>query len=121
MKLYDTTFDVLATSLNLRSLNQNVISSNVTNADTPNFKSRRMEFDKEFQQYVEKARRGESGAELRPNFGEDPQATPNRDGNTVNLDRELGLMAKNTIMYNVSAQLLSKKLKLLAFAVQGGR
>ena len=42
---FDPTIGALNTSLNLRLLNQNVISSNIANADTPGYKAKTMEFE----------------------------------------------------------------------------
>ena len=41
----DKTLQALATSLNFRKLRQDVIASNIANADTPGYKARRIEFE----------------------------------------------------------------------------
>ena len=102
MNIFDRTMNVLEVSLDLRTINQNVISSNITNADTPNYKGKVMEFEEEFQNYVKNLREG-SHASLDPKYGEDPLALANNDGNSVKLDREMSRLAKNSIMYNASA------------------
>ena len=42
---FDPIIGALNTSMNLRLMNQNVISSNVANADTPGYKAKTMEFE----------------------------------------------------------------------------
>ena len=42
---FDPTMGVLNTALNLRLANQNVISSNIANADTPGYKAKKIEFE----------------------------------------------------------------------------
>ena len=66
-------------------------------------------------------RGGFQNVEVSPIISDETKATANMDGNTVNLDRELSRLAKNSIMFNASAQILSQKLKMLRFAIQSGR
>jgi flagellar basal-body rod protein FlgB len=42
------------------------------------------------------------------------------DGNTVDIDRTMGKLAQNTLLYNAAAQLLSSKFKGLKNAIKGG-
>ena len=42
---FDPVIGALNTAMNLRLLNQNVISSNIANADTPGYKAKRVEFE----------------------------------------------------------------------------
>lgn len=116
--LYDKSLDVLRESLNLRSLNQNVITSNITNADTPNYKAKNVNFERQFENFVEDLN-NDTGttSSVVPEIVEDNQERAGNDGNTVNLDTELSKLAKNTIMYNASSTFLSKKLKLLKYAI----
>ena len=45
--IFDSTVGALNTSLNLREMNQNLIASNIANADTPGYKAQSLEFEKE--------------------------------------------------------------------------
>jgi flagellar basal-body rod protein FlgB len=42
------------------------------------------------------------------------------DGNTVDLDRTMGKLAENTLMYRTAAQIIKKKFQGLKSAIQGG-
>ncbi|MCK5419296.1 MAG: hypothetical protein KAI93_12335, partial [Desulfobacterales bacterium] len=42
------------------------------------------------------------------------------DGNTVDLDRTMGKLAENTILYRTAAQIIRKKFQGLKNAIQGG-
>jgi flagellar basal-body rod protein FlgB len=42
------------------------------------------------------------------------------DGNTVDIDRTMGKLAENTLMYRTTAQLISKKFKGLKNVINGG-
>ena len=43
------------------------------------------------------------------------------DGNTVDIDRTMGKLAENTLLYNAAAQLISKKFKGLKNVIKGGQ
>ena len=42
---FDPTIGALNTVLNLRTMNENLINSNIANADTPGYKAKAMEFE----------------------------------------------------------------------------
>ena len=42
------------------------------------------------------------------------------DGNTVDIDRTMGHMSKNTLLFNTASQLISQKFKGLKNAIKGG-
>ena len=42
-----------------------------------------------------------------------------RDGNTVDVDREMTRLAENGLMYTASAQMIARKLQGLKSAIQG--
>jgi flagellar basal body rod protein FlgB len=50
-----------------------------------------------------------------------PEFSLRGDGNTVNVDRTMGKLAENTILYKTAAQLISKKLTGLKNAIKGGK
>ena len=42
------------------------------------------------------------------------------DGNNVNLDREARLLSENALRFNIAANLLHSKLKIMKMAIEGG-
>lgn len=46
MNVNDKTLKALAASLNFRQMRQEIISSNIANADTPGYKAKRVDFEK---------------------------------------------------------------------------
>lgn len=127
----DKTINALATSLNFRQLRQELISSNIANADTPDYKAKKIDFetalaralDVDGQQSLSTADGrhydvGSGGfANIEPEIYEDPNGIVSEDGNNVNRDEEMANMAENKIMYDASVQLLNKKLALLKYAI----
>jgi len=43
------------------------------------------------------------------------------DNNSVNVEVEMANMARNTIMYNAAAQVITNKFRWLSFAIKEGR
>lgn len=129
---FDPTIGALNTALNLRTLNQSVISSNIANADTPGYKAKAMEF--------EGALRDALGVEghlpmetsdprhivhretdpVEPEIFDDPNGVESLDGNTVDRANEMAKLSENQLLYDASAEMLKRKLGMLKYAVTEG-
>lgn len=133
--LFSKTVDVLGKSIDLRAKQQNLISSNIANAETPNYVPKSLSFEDELQGAIRETdsvtrvqahprhiplKGGGSGLEsVRGQVVETPAKTPGKDGNAVELEAEMGRMIENQIMYNASVQLLAKKFEGLRTAIKG--
>lgn len=132
MDVNDKTLKALSTSMNFRQMRQEVISANIANADTPGYRAKRVDFEAALARALDvdgnmSMKAGDqrhydvgSGGfdNLRPEIHNDPNGVVSEDGNTVDRDREMALMAENKILYDASVQLLAKKLGLMKYAVQ---
>ncbi|MCK5072380.1 MAG: flagellar basal body rod protein FlgB [Bacteriovoracaceae bacterium] len=131
MKIGDKTIQALRASLNLRQMRQEIIASNIANAETPGYKAKRIDFEEALARAldidgqqtlkVNDERHFNVGGggfdNLQPEVYEDANGVVNENGNTVDRERELSLMLENNILYNASVQLLNKKLGMLKYAV----
>lgn len=129
---FDPVIGALNTSLNLRLLNQNVIASNIANADTPGYKAQRVEFETKLREVLDAG--GASEAQklhakskgvsetdpVNPEIYDDPNGIESLDGNTVDRAQEMARMAENQILYDASVELLKKKLGMLRYAISEG-
>ena len=135
-EMFDKTIDTLRTSMNFRLLRQNLVSSNIANGNTPEYKALRLEFEKALKTAVDIYGTNSLSTsddlhfptgvgdiqDINPRVFGDPDVPINNDGNTVNVDKEMAVMAKNALMYNASAKLINKKLALMKYAVlEGGK
>ncbi len=134
MNVNDKTLEALASSLNFRQMRQEIISSNIANADTPDYKAKRLDFESALARALDvdghlsmksnsdkHYKLGSGGFDnLQPEIYQDPNGIVSEDGNTVDRESELARMAKNKILYDASVQLLNKKLGLMKYAIQGG-
>ncbi len=120
-------------ALNLRARRQEVLSANIANADTPNYKARDFEFSASLSKAVERGRQSMSlsmATTSSKHISPEGQAasdaellyrTPTQssiDGNTVEMDVERVNFADNAMRYEANLTILSAKIKSLLSAVQ---
>lgn len=131
MNIDDKTMQALAASLKYRQLRQELIASNIANAETPGYKAKKIDFeealaraldtDDEMNMKTTDSKHfnvGNGGFKnLQPEIVEIDDGIVSQDGNTVDRDKQLAEMAENKIMYDASVQLLNKKLGLLKYAI----
>ena len=97
------------------------ITTNIGNSETPRY--RRVDLLPSFRTELESAIAGQDSTRLRslrPQIGTDLQALPvNRDGNTVNLERELLELSQNTVANTVETRMVTGALAKLRQAITG--
>lgn len=106
-------------------LRQNAIASNIANAETPGY--RRVDlapnFAAELKARMSGATSGEGMAsinQLTPTLVEDAHARSVRpDGNSVEVEREMLEMNRNSVDYDFLTELVSRNLKQLRLAITG--
>ncbi len=117
-------------ALKLRALRNQVLSANIANADTPNYKARDIDFASALS-----AAKGE-GATLRTThdrhirslstnaMGADMKyrmpMQPTLDGNTVETDVEQAAFAENALMYRATLSFLDGQIRSIKYAIKGG-
>jgi len=128
----DTEFRFLQKTLDLRAYRQQVLASNIANADTPNYKARDFNFAGELSRAVDTQ---SSKIELRTTSSRHLQSSqdnplgvdlryrsslqPSIDGNTVDMDVERAQFTDNAIHYQFAVDRITGKVKNLLTAVQG--
>ena len=133
----DRHFGIHAHALEFRSARSRVLASNLTNADTPNFKARDIRFEDVLQAKGIEAGRGgiapvamatTDGAHISTSAHSAGSARlmyrnpyqPTLDGNTVEAEVEQGKFAENAVQYQASLLFLSGKIRGLRDAIKGG-
>ena len=132
--LFDNTIKALKASIQMRQVRKNVIDANIANAETPGYRSRKMDFEGALQRALKSEKLGQmhtshgdhfsigQGAlsRLRADIYDNPEINYSNDGNTVDLEKEMALMNENAIMYNTTIRLINKKLAALKYAATEG-
>ncbi len=129
----DDYFKVQETALKLRSARQELLASNIANADTPNYKARDVDFSATFGV----ALAGQQAQSMTASHNQHLQSQSSRDifpasavlyrqetqssvdGNTVNMDTELAAFADNALRYQAGLTFMQKRIETMRAAVQG--
>ncbi|MFS2224025.1 flagellar basal body rod protein FlgB [Pantoea sp. B65] len=122
-------------ALNLRAQRQEILASNIANADTPGYQARDIDFSSELKRAVEQGRAQGSGLSLALTSARhipvsNAQAPaldlmyripdqPAMDGNTVDMDRERTQFADNSLKYQTDLTLISSQIKGMLSVLQG--
>ena len=127
------------TALSLRAQRQELIASNIANADTPNFKARDIDFASAMQGALAKAGPGAANPLAATNKGHiqpaaDGKALPDGtpvlyrgvvqgavDGNTVDMDVERNQFADNAVRYEAGITMINHQIRGLMAAIQNGQ
>lgn len=127
----DATTAMLERVLDLRMKAHEVYTSNIANANVPQYKAKKIEFDRALEEAVEQSDSGRTlqGRELALEAAvqdvnaavyEDPTAPMKGNGNTVNMEQQQTELAKNTIAYDTAIQLINKKFAMARYVLQEG-
>lgn len=116
------TYQLARKLLDVSVTRQEAISSNIANAETPGY--RRVDiapdFAAELKSKIRSGATSEEIASVRPRVSEDQFARSVRpDGNTVEMERELLEMNRNTVEYNYLTEVVSRNFKQLRTAITG--
>jgi flagellar basal-body rod protein FlgB len=129
----DSTLQFQQTALNLRAARQELLASNIANADTPNYKARDIDFASALQGALSGNTAKLPLTTTAPNHSGGATGTavmgapvmyrnvlqPSADGNTVDMDVERAQFADNALRYEASTNFVSGQIKDVLTALQG--
>ncbi len=115
MQSLNPQFDLLGRLISATELRQRVISNNLANVNTPNY--RRMDVD--FETQLAKELQGNTNIMATPEVVATPGLTARADGNNVDIDREIGQLNKNAMLQQAYVQLLGSHLAQMRLAIEG--
>lgn len=99
--------------MNLLSARQKLTASNIANVDTPDYRTRDIDFQFELM--------AATNPHPEPDVVEVPGLLVKNDGNDVNLDREARLLAENAIRFNLASTMMRSQFKKIRNAIQEGK
>lgn len=129
----DVTSVVLRRTLDGLALRHKVTSNNIANVDTPNFKGSVVTFEDELRKATSRQDSFQVAStnsrhinrqgtlDLKPAVVTMRDSTMRRDGNNVDIDREMTKLAETTIAYNAVTQFVAKRLGMLRTIINEGR
>ena len=102
--------------LDLNTFRVTLITSNLANIDTPGYRTRDLDFERE----LRRAEANMAPESLLPAVREVPGLLERPDGNNVSLERETMLLAQTQLQFNAGVELLRSKLRMLLNAIKEG-
>lgn len=130
---FDTTMNLLQKVLDLRSKNQEVIGSNIANAETPGYSAQSFTFEDQLHSAL--SDNGMRPVATQPNHipltpspleqvsgtvSVKKDNTGLGDENSVSVDEEMIKLSQNEILYEAAVTMLNKKISMLKYAANGG-
>lgn len=133
-KLYEKS-NLLEKSLNASWARNEVISQNLANVDTPNYKRKDVTFEEYLNDSLDSKRlegnttderhipiKSKNTDKIKPEITQDNSDTSMRiDGNNVDIDSEMAYLAKNTIQYNSLIQMINSNYSRIKNVISEGR
>lgn len=129
----DMTYNLLKKSLDASSLRQQTISNNISNINTPNYKSSKVVFEEKLNRALDKGKVSLTATKsnhigihnninnIEPSVVKNTNTKMKKDGNNVDIDLEMVNLSANQILYNTLIQQTNKKMSTLRYVISGGR
>ena len=129
MALFSNTVSLLERALDYSAIKQKVISQNIANVDTPNYKAKEVNFkailSNELSNTVTAKRTDirhfpfQSSTSM-SDVIKTQNTSYNNNGNNVDVDKEMAELATNQIYYNALVERISGKFQTLQTVIRGG-
>ncbi|MDY0408154.1 flagellar basal body rod protein FlgB [Virgibacillus soli] len=130
MNLFSNTITSLERSLDYAAKKNQVISNNIANIDTPNYKAKDVLFKDMLHAAMDDKMQAKKTSEKHLDFDNNGQAYEvvtnnhtmfNHNGNNVDVDKEMAELAKNQIYYQSLIERLNGNFKNIETVIRGGR
>lgn len=123
---------ILQKGLDAAGERQRVMANNIANVNTPHFKRKEVRFEEELRQALQGPPRlplalthprhlGGKTIEVSHRVKTDSRSSMRADGNNVDIDREMALLAVNQLNHSALIQVLSGRQASLRYVIHEGR
>ena len=106
-------------ALRLRAQRQQVLASNIANADTPGYKAVDFDFTSALKDAANQSANGMRTGNATPSVTERQGAQASGDGNTVDMDTERAQFLDNAVRYEATLKFVNSKIRTMLTAIQG--
>lgn len=131
--LSNSSFQRLQSGLDAANLRNQVIANNIANVDTPYFKRSDVAFESLLQKEMNGVKSTLPGQRTNPkhfiigpssqiptiSVSKDDSSAMNNNGNNVDVEREMSLLAENQLRYNSYVQAVNEQIRIMRTAVEG--
>lgn len=134
-KLFNDTMTAYGRALDFRVQRHNLISSNISNAETPGFKAKDVDFEGILKDALSTGqglsmsktheRHLGGGGDMdalssQPEIVSVNSSVTSFDGNTVSIDKEMGRLSENSLLFQTETEVLARLFSGLKTAISGG-
>jgi flagellar basal-body rod protein FlgB len=110
--------DLLSRLLDAAATRQQIVGRNIANVNTPGYRRLSVEFETELQKQLSNPNPSAVN-EIPIRITEAPGLSQRADGNTVDINRELGELSKNSMLFQMYSELLASRMGMLRSAITG--
>ncbi|RHB51228.1 flagellar basal body rod protein FlgB [Exiguobacterium sp. AM39-5BH] len=122
MNWIGTDYQLMKQAINNSVVNQKVISHNLSNIDTPNFRAKQAVFEQTLNNEMRlKLAGGRPSERASTTIIDRAGGAMRSDGNNVDLDYEMSELARNQLQYEAMMEQLNRRLGGLKTVIRGGR
>jgi flagellar basal-body rod protein FlgB len=101
--------------MDVSSLRGDVIAQNIANVNTPGYQAQEVRFEDELAKALGRGSISSADPKMLPT----PGLSARNDGNNVDIDREMGDLTKNSLLFELYAQLMSTQISQYRSAITG--
>lgn len=129
-KMFDSTMPGLTRALDLTWRRHQAITSNIANAETPQYRAVDVNFERELQaafgnengaMKVTNVKHMDEVGSQSAHLVQDYTGATKADGNNVDIDIQMGKLAQNSSQYSIAANLMRKKFGILRRLISEAR
>jgi flagellar basal-body rod protein FlgB len=110
--------DGLTRLMDVAELRHRVISNNLANVNTPAFRRLDVEFEQAFMQEL-KSHSADGARSVEARIVEEQGLPERADGNNVDIDREIGQLNRNAMLFQTYSQILASQFEMMRRATRG--
>ncbi|MGF7533203.1 flagellar basal body rod protein FlgB [Bacillus mexicanus] len=129
MSLFSGTIQNLDNALNRADIKQKVITNNIANIDTPNYKAKKVSFQNSLEQESSRFEATKtdyrhidfSDGDSNYSIVKSRNTSYQQNGNNVDVDKEMTELAQNQINYQALVERMNGKFNSLKTVLTGGR
>ncbi len=114
----DDTIQILGKMMDVTALRHRVLANNLANADTPRFTRQDVKFKDLLANAVETGNATKI-AKVQPEIVQDTVSGYRPDGNNVSIQREMGEITENSLIYQFSGSAITRKYAIMRKAISG--
>ncbi|HKK89909.1 MAG TPA: flagellar basal body rod protein FlgB [Desulfobacteraceae bacterium] len=132
-RLYNRTYEMLSSALDVSARRHNLITGNIANVDTIGYKPSDLDFQKTLENVMDHDNAGEKGIERTHNrhfsgvgasfhsmAGRNSEDVDLQHLDSVNIDTEMTNLVENNIKYRTTTEMLLRKMTILRHAIREG-